>query len=115
MPGPGCGGREMNYTATIRDPLPSHTHQSELFELSFEEEPGGSRPDRLSGPQQQVLRRTVQQIVDLVPFLDHPAPQMVDQLQDIMRFFDTLLPDPERDFAFMFFHFPFLFPFWFLS
>ena len=41
----------------------------------------------------------MQQIVDavpLVPFLDDPAPQMVDQLQDIMRFFDTLLPVPQQ-------------------
>ena len=40
-----------------------------------------------------------QQIVDAVPsvpFLDDPAPQMVEQLQDIMRFFDTLSPVAER-------------------
>ena len=53
----------------------------------------------LSGPQEWDLRRTVQQIVDAVPsvpFPDDPAPQMVEQLQDIMRFFDTLLPVPEQ-------------------
>ena len=41
----------------------------------------------------------MQQIVDPVPSLptlDDPAPQMVDQLQDIMRFFDTLLPVAEQ-------------------
>ena len=35
----------------------------------------------------------MQEIVDAVPsllFLDDPAPQMVEQLQDVMRFFDTL-------------------------
>ena len=66
------------------DPEPS-TPQPELFSL-HEEEPGGSRPDRiptLSGPQERVLPRTVQQIVDAVPSLptlDDPAPQMVEQL-----------------------------------
>ena len=63
---------------------------------------GGSRPDRidtLSGPQERDLRRTVEQIVDavpLVPLLDDPVPQMAEQLQDVMRFFDTLLPVPEQ-------------------
>ena len=61
----GVWGREMNYTATIRD---SPTPQPELF--SLEKEPGGMRPDGLfavSGPQTQVQRRTVQQIVDFAP------------------------------------------------
>ena len=63
----GVWGREMNCTATIRDPLPpsptpthTHTHQPELFELSFEEEPGGGRPDRIatmSGPQGSAAHR----------------------------------------------------------
>ena len=90
--------RELNYTAMIWD-LP--TPQPELFELSFEEEPGGARPDRLCEvrPEDRVLRRTVDQIVDAVPglpTLDDPAPQMVEQLQDIMRSFDTLLPVRSR-------------------
>ena len=94
----GAWGREMNHTATIWDPP---TPQPELFSL-YEEEPGGSRPDRiatLSGPQERVLRRTVLQIVDAVPSLptlDDPAPQMVEQLPDIMHFFDALTPDPEQ-------------------
>ena len=93
-------GHELNYTATIRDPP---TPQPELFELSFEEEPGGVRPDRLSavsGPQERVQRRTVQQIVDPVtslPTLDDPAPQMVEQLPDILHFLRALSPDPEQD------------------
>ena len=47
---------------------------------------GSSRPDRLldvSGPQERVQRRTVEQIVDCVsevPLLDAPVPQTVDQL-----------------------------------
>ena len=83
----GVGRREMNYTATP---------QPELF--SLEEEPGGVRPDWLfavSGPQARVQRRTVQQIVDfaLWPTLDDPAPQMVDQLVDVLKQFDFQVPD----------------------
>ena len=95
----GVWGREMNYTATIRDPL-LPTPQPERF--SLEEEPGGARPDRmpsLSRPQEWVQRRTVQQIVDpvlLVPTLDDRAPQMVEQLPDILHFLRALSPDPER-------------------
>ena len=96
----GVWGREVNHTATTWDPR-THTHQPELFSL-FEEEPGGTWPDRmrtLSGPQEQVLGHTMDQIVDAVlsvPILDDPAPQMVEQLQDIMSSFDTLLPVPEQ-------------------
>ena len=94
----GVWGREMHYTATFRDPP---TPQPELFSL-FDEEPGGSRPDRiatLSGPQERDLRRTVQQIVDavpLLPLLDDPVPQIIKQLPNIMHFFDFLLPVPEQ-------------------
>ena len=51
--------------------LPPPTSHPELFSL-FEEEPGGTRPDRISAlslPQERVLRRTVQQIVDAVAFV----------------------------------------------
>ena len=82
-------------------PLPPHpTPQPELF--SLEEEPGGARLDRmpsLSGPQERVQRRTVQQNVDpvpLLPTLDDPAPQMVEQLPDVLRFLRALSPDPEQ-------------------
>ena len=44
--GAGEWGSEQNYTATIRE---TPTPQPELFELSFVEEPGGARPDRLAG------------------------------------------------------------------
>ena len=89
----GVWGREMNYTATIRD-LP--TPQPELF--SIEKEPGGVRPDRLSavsGPQARVQRRTVQQIVDFAPLptLDDPVPQIVDQLVDVLMQFDFQVPE----------------------
>ena len=87
----GVWGREMNYTATIRDPP---TPQPELFSLY--EEPGGARPDRLSEvrPQDRDLRRTVDQIVDAVPglpALDVPVPQMVDQPLVLLAAFDVLV------------------------
>ena len=94
-------GRELNYTATIRDPLSpspaSHTHTH----TSRSSSALGARPDRLFGvrPQALVLRRTVQQIVDPVPSLpalDDPSPQMVEQLPDVLRFFRALSPDPEQ-------------------
>ena len=66
---------------------------SVLFDL-FAEDTEGARPDRiatLSGPHARVQRRTVQQIVDEVspvPLLDDPVPQMVEQLPDVLQFFD---------------------------
>ena len=51
---------------------------------------GGSRPDlidTLSGPQERDLRRTMEQIVDavpLVPLLDDPVVQMVEQLPNLV-------------------------------
>ena len=50
-------------------------------------------------PQERVQRRTVQQIVDFVPSfptLDDPAPQMVEQLADVLQFLRALSPDPEE-------------------
>ena len=91
----GVWGHEHNFTATIRDPP---TPQRELFELSFEEEPGGARPDRLSEvrPQARDLRRTVDQFVGAVPgfpALDVPVPQMVDQPVVLLAAFDVLVPE----------------------
>ena len=90
-------GREMNCTATIRD-LP-HT-RAEALQLSLhDEEPGGTRPDRmpsLCGPQEQVLRHTVDQIVVAVPALptfDVPVPQTVDQLVGALLHLDTPIPE----------------------
>ena len=93
----GVWGRELNYAATIRDPP---TPQPELF--SLEEEPGGARPLWLPvvpGPQERAQRRTVLQTVDPVlslPTLDDPAPQIVEQLPDILLFFDALSLVPEQ-------------------
>ena len=83
------------YTATIRDPPTPHL---ELFSF-YDEEPGGTRPDRiatLSRPQEWGLLEQIVDAVPLVPLLDDPVPQTVEQLQDITRFFDTLLPVPEH-------------------
>ena len=53
----------------------------------------------LCGPQERVQRRTVQQIVDpvpLIPTLDDAAPQMVEQLPDILHFLRALSLDLEQ-------------------
>ena len=50
-------------------------------------------------PQERVQRHTVEHFVDFVCFaptvqiLDAPVPQTVEQLPDILRFFDTLMPE----------------------
>ena len=81
-------------------PGPPHTPAG-AFSL-YDEEPGGSRPDRtptLSGPQERVQWHTVDQIVDAVPglpTLDTPVPLMVEQLVDVLRFFDALVPVAEQ-------------------
>ena len=67
---------------------------TEFFSL-YEEELGGTRPDRLYEvrPQERVQRRTVEQIVDntlFVPTLDVPAPQMENQLVEVCRLLDIL-------------------------
>ena len=72
-----------------------------FFEL-YDEDTAGWRPAPLpevAGPQAQVLQRTVEPIVDavpLVPLLDDPVPQTVEQLQDVLKFFDALIPDPDQ-------------------
>ena len=63
----------------------------------------GSRPDRLldvSGPQERVQRRTIEQIVDyvpVVPLLDAPVPQLVDKLEDVLKIVDLPVPEQEID------------------
>ena len=74
-----------------------------FFEL-FDEDTAGVRPGVLAGPrpQKQVQRHTVEHIVDFVRFapmvqiLDAPVPQMVEQLPNILHFFNKLMPDPEQ-------------------
>ena len=77
-----------------RDALHGHVPEVPL--------PQGSRPPCLGeprGPQARIQQRTMEQLADVVPMvqiLDTPVPQMVEQLPDVMRFFDTLLPVPEQ-------------------
>ena len=71
-----------------------------FFEL-FDEDTAGVRPEVLAEPrpQERVQRRTLEQIVDAVPLvqiLDAPVPQMVEQLPDVLRFFDRLATVPEQ-------------------
>ena len=70
---------------------------TEFFSL-YEEELGGTRPDRLYEvrPQERVQRRTVEQNVDnslCLPTLDVPVPQMENQLVEVCRLFDVLIPE----------------------
>ena len=54
----------------------------------------GSRPPCLGeprGPQERI-----HDVVPMVQILDTPVPQLVDQLADVIRFSDTLLPVPEQ-------------------
>ena len=54
---------------------------------------------QVAWPQAQVQLRTTEHIADVVPMvqiLDFPVPQMVEQLVDVLRFFDTLCPVPEQ-------------------
>ena len=59
----------------------------------------GSRPDRLldvSGPQERVQRRTMEQIVDSAPFLpslDVPVPLMGEQLVEVYKLLDVMVPE----------------------
>ena len=84
-------GDRQNYTAAIRE---TPRHQPELLELSLDVKPGGSRSDRLAGvrPQERVTRHTVEQIIDSargLPMLDVLVPPILEQLVDVLQFFDT--------------------------
>ena len=95
---------EMHYTATVRTHPPPQVAGTEYFELSDEDvvPARGSRPPCLGeprGPQERDLPRTVEQIAvyaPMVQILDAPVPQLVEQLPDVLRFFDLLLPVPEQ-------------------
>ena len=89
----------MHFTATFRANPPPQAAGTEYFSLDVEDVPAaGSRPDRLfavSGPQERVLRHTVEQMGDcvpVVPSLDVPVPQMVDQPVVVLQGLDTSMP-----------------------
>ena len=74
-----------------------------FFEL-FDEDTAGMRPGVLAEPrpQERVQRHTMEHIVDYVcsaptvQILDAPVPQTVEQLPDVLRFFDRLMTVPEQ-------------------
>ena len=94
----------MHYTATVRTHPPPQVAGTEYYELSDEEvvPARGSRPPCLGeprGPQERDQPRTVEQFAvyaPMVQILDAPVPQLVEQLPDILHFFDTLTPVPEQ-------------------
>ena len=73
-----------------------------FFEL-FDEDTAGVRPGALAEPwpQERVQRHTMEHIADLVccaplvQTLDAPVPPTVEQLQDVLQFFDRLSAVPE--------------------
>ena len=82
---------------TLRSQTTSVAGDTEFFSL-FEEELGGTRFGRLFEvrPQERDQRRTVEQIVDntlIVPSLDVPVPQMENQLVEVCRLLDFLIPE----------------------
>ena len=95
----GEWGSELNYTATFRRTPTPQAAGAQFSSMDVDEVPAaGSRPDRLTEvrPQERVLRRTVEQNVELVrgvPVLDAPVPQMVEHVVDFFRFFDRGPPE----------------------
>ena len=77
---------------------PEQPGKTVFFEL-FDEDTAGMRPGVLAEPrpQERVRRHTMEHIVDyvccapLVQTLDAPVPQTVEQLLDVLQFFDRLL------------------------
>ena len=91
---------EATYDA-LRSQTTSVAGDTGFFSL-YEEELGGTRPDRLYDfmPQERDQRRTVEQIVDytlIVPSLDVPVPQMANQLFEVCRQLDTPIPEKVID------------------
>ena len=70
--------------------------QPVLFQL-YEEEPGGRRPASLAeppGPQEAGTATHMEQLADVapVPSLAVPEPQMVDQVVDMIKHVDSVVP-----------------------
>ena len=90
-------------TAQYNAPRGQKNAGTEYYALSDEDEvpARGSRPPCLGeprGPQERDQLRTVEQIAVYAPvvqILDAPVAQMVEQLPNLVQFFDILRPDPE--------------------
>ena len=91
------GGGQLNNAP--RSQMSSVAGDTEFFSLFEEVHSGVARPDlpRTSvRPQEGDQRHTVEQTVDtvfFVPSLDVPVPQMENQLVDVCRLFDVLIPE----------------------
>ena len=87
--------RETKYTAAFRATVPPP--EPVLFDLF--EEPGGGRPNLLlepQGPQAGIQRHTMEHIADVVPMvqiLDIPVLLGADQLVEVGRHLDFLVPE----------------------
>ena len=94
------GAGPETYDAPRSQKTVNSKREAELFSL-FEEDLGGTRPDRLSDvrPQERVQRHTVEHLTDLVrsapkvQVLDAPAPLVVEQLADVL----ALVEKKERE------------------
>ena len=97
----GEGDFELNFAAKIRRHLPLQAAGTVYYPMDVDDVPAatGSRPDRLldvSGPQERVQRRTMEQIGDSVPFLpslDVPVPLMGEQLVEVYKLLDVMVPE----------------------
>ena len=91
---------ELHHTTKFRTHPPPQTAGRVYFAMDVDDVPAvlGSQLDGLSEvkPQERVLRRTVEQNVDVVTFpaLDVPMPQMVDQPMALL--FSAHFRDPEQ-------------------
>ena len=81
-----------------RSQMTANSREDSVYFDLYDEYTEGARPDRLVGvrPQERDQRHTVEQAVDtvlFVPSLDVPVPQMENQLVDVCRLFDVLIPE----------------------
>ena len=91
------GAGPVTYDAPRSQMTANSREDSVYFDL-YDEYTEGARLDRLVGvrPQERDKRHTVEQTVDtvlFVPSLDVPVPQMENQLVDVCRLFDVLIPE----------------------
>ena len=97
----GEGDFELNFAAKIRRHPPPQAAGTVYYPMDVDDVPAatGSRPDRLldvSGPQERVQRRTMEQIGDSAPFLpslDVPVPLMGEQLVEVYKLLDVMVPE----------------------